>query len=96
VQTPFTVPAGSILSFLEQTTTFNQDVEIWLFLDNAILTTPIMANSGLNYLAQIAKYSTQTVDPTAQSSHTIDPIVINRGLKPARGGVEAITIIETL
>lgn len=95
VPMPFILPKGITMSIVEIVDSGSQDHEVWVTIDRAILITPFILSAGrLNCFAPINKYSTITIDPSANLPHPIDVIIINRGLSAMRGGIEIVTLLE--
>ena len=97
IVSPYTILKGFTLSIIEIRSTFNQDMDSWLYLDGLLVSNPILAASGMaNSEASIAYYSTAIFDPTASSAHTVDLDIINRGIGNMMGGVTLTTILEAI
>lgn len=94
---PYTVAKGYSLSIIEIRSGFNQDMDGWLYLDGLLVSQPFLDGSGLVVLeTSIAKYNSTIFDPTAASPHTVDLILINRGLGNMLGGALITCILEAI
>ncbi len=97
IPTPFTVPKGYTITVIEKSWDFNQDVELWLYFDGALVAAPGSSFGGTTVdITQIVGYSSVLFDPTAAAAHTVDVTIINRGGANMRGGVQFVAILEAV
>lgn len=94
---PYTIAAGYTLTLIELIWNFNQQCEIWAYMDDLLIASLGVTGQALPQLFNpILGYSSASVDPDATVSHTMDLIVINRGLSDMRGEVGASAILEAV
>jgi len=93
---PVTIPAGYTLSMLTIGSTGNQDFMVYSYLDNALVTSVLIAmgSGGTDYVNKMIGFSTSMIDPTGASAHTLDVKIYNRGGGDLYGGVTIDAILE--
>jgi hypothetical protein len=95
ISLPYTVPAGSFLTVIEESWSFNQDENSFILVDGLFVASGGPLSGGTPYYdAGIVGESTLTLDPTASKSHQVDFIMINQGLSPMYGSGEIVAIQE--
>ncbi len=94
---PVAFPAGYAVSVIQESLNFNQDCEIWLYVDGLLIASPILTSSGNEItFSNIYDYSTAVLDPDSLLPHTIDLQIFNRGLANMKGGVNFVILIEQI
>lgn len=87
ILTPYTYHAGYQIVMVQKDWTCNQDIEMWIYYDGALLLCPGMSSGGDNvYINPVFTYNSLTLDPTAASDHTFDIVVVNVGGSDLEGG----------
>ncbi len=95
---PYTVPQGYILTIISGSSTINEDVMVYSYMDNGLITTclTVMSSGQLEYHNEVLGLSTEIIDPIGAFVHTLDFIIYNRGLGDLYGGIQYVTVLEAL
>jgi len=94
---PFTIPQGYIMFLIAGGEALNEDVMMWGFLDGFLAVTMGVISGGTpHYENKIVGLSTETVDPTGASAHTVDITLTNQGAGNLQGGIDVIGILEAV
>jgi len=94
---PAILPVGYGMSLLQIGHTFNQDSEIWLWIDGLLYACLGSVSAGtVVHQTMILSPSTLQGDPFALSPHLVDMRVTNRGGADMRGGIEVVGILEAI
>lgn len=92
---PFTIPKGYTLSLISGSETGNEDSKVWGYLDGFIAASLGIFTSGfMHYESEIVALTTETLDPTGASEHTIDVTAENVGAGNFEGGFQIIGILQ--
>lgn len=95
VVTPWTLPAGYILSLVTEAWSFNEDSSLWLHLDGFPVACFGYQEAGKPYYTnRVLPLSSTLIDPTGALAHTFDFQVTNNGLGDLSGGVDIMAILE--
>ena len=95
--TPLPIPQGYILFLVSGSESGTEDVEAWGYLDGFLsLPFGIFASGGMYYENKVIGLSTELIDPTGETAHTIDTTVENVGAGDFRGQLELIGILEAV
>jgi len=94
---PFTVPKGYIAFLIAGGESLTEDIIMWGYLDGILaVNMGVIAGGAPHYENKIIGLSTETVDPTGASAHTLDVTLTNTGAGNLEGGVDLIGILEAV
>lgn len=97
VDLPYTLPAGYIISLIQDSFGFKEDSEVWIVIDTFPTALLSVSVSGLEiYRNRVSPFTTATLDPTGASSHEIDFQVTNRGEGNLEGSFAVSAIVEAV
>lgn len=97
VATPYTVPKGYALTFIEKRAYLSQPVEAWFYFDSLLVGCAGLNSGNIEeHESAIVADSTLDVDPTASSSHTVDIIIYNNGSSTMKGQFEVAAILKAI
>lgn len=97
VALPYTIPVGYTLSVISIGAASTQDAIIYAYIDAfLVVTLGVIAGGTSNYENEVVGMTTETVDPTALTEHTLDIQITNLGLADLTGGVDIKLILEAV
>lgn len=93
--TPYNLSSGYTLSMIQKSWSFDQDVEMWLYMDGILMVNPGITSAGVEVgFNMLVPYTTAAIDPMAASAHTLDVVVINRGGAVMEGAIDFVGLLE--
>ena len=91
------VPAGYAISLLEQSLSFDQDSELWLYFDGILVGLLLEAVGGSHiYASHIVGITSRILDPYGLAPHTVALESINCGGGVMKGGSQSVFLIEAI
>ncbi|GAI99439.1 unnamed protein product, partial [marine sediment metagenome] len=94
---PYDTPAGHTFTMVQKDWAFNEDIEIWLYGSTPseadegtlrLIACPGLSPGGDNvYINPVYAYTSLTLDPPSDYSHSWDVVVVNKGSGNLEGGI---------
>lgn len=94
---PLTIPKGFTLSIIAGGYAASEDMAVWLYFDSYhCFHLGTTAGGATVYENKLQEFTTRWFDAEAESEHTLDIIVYNRGGAPLYGGASVLCIMEAV
>lgn len=93
---PYIVGAGYTLSMICRGAGLNQDYRYEVFLDGELAMSGDFEGGAHFYEEEPTKFSTELIDPTASSPHSVDAVFTNLGGADMYGGIRSFLILEAV
>ena len=94
---PLTVPRGYIIFLISAGEMVTEDGIALGYIDGALaVTVGVFSGGGPYYENYILGLSTETVDPTGLTAHTMDVTITNLGAGNLEGGIDLIGIVQAI
>ncbi len=94
---PLTVPQGWIISLIAAGEMVTEDALVLIYMDGFVSgTLGVMGGGSPYYENRIVSLTTEPIDPTGLTSHTVDVTIRNLGAGNLLGAIDLIGILEAI